>query len=317
MKLIIQIPCLNEEKTLPVTLQQLPRTIPGIDTIEVLIINDGSSDGTVEVARKMGVDHIVSFSSQQGLAKVFTAGIDKCLQLGADIIINTDADNQYRGEDIVKLIRPILDGKADMVVGERDIEHIKHFSFIKKKLQRFGSFIVRLVSDTNIRDATSGFRAYNREAAMKLNVLSSFSYTLETIIQASRKHITITHVPIRTNPQLRESRLFSTMAEYLIASIVTIGRILMVYRPLRVFLWIGGLIAFCGVGLCVRFLYFYFTTGGMGHIQSLILAAILLIISFQVVVLGLLASLIGANRFFIEDILYRVKKIDYSSKKEL
>ena len=315
MKLIIQIPCLNEEKSLPITLKQLPREISGIDTIEVLIINDGSSDDTVKVAKEMGVDHIVNFSSRQGLAKAFSAGIDKCLQLGADIIVNTDADNQYVGEDIAKLVRPILEGQADMVVGERDIEHIEHFSFVKKKLQRFGSCIIRLASGVDIRDATSGFRAYNREASMKLNVLSGFSYTLETIIQASRKNITIAHVPIRTNPKLRESRLFSNMTEYLAASILTILKILMVYRPLGVFLWIGGFIGFCGTVLCVRFLYFYFTMGGIGHIQSLILAAILLTISFQVVILGLLASLIGSNRFFIEDVLFRIKKMEHSSKK--
>jgi glycosyltransferase involved in cell wall biosynthesis len=316
MKLIIQIPCLNEEKTLPVTLKQLPREISGVDSIEVLIINDGSSDGTVEVAKKMGVDHIVNFSSRQGLAKAFSAGIDRCLQLGADIIVNTDADNQYRGGDIDKIVRPLLEGKADLVVGERDIESIAHFSFLKKKLQRFGSFIVRLLSDTGIRDATSGFRAYSREAAMKLNVLSDFSYTLETIIQARRKNITITSVSIRTNAKLRESRLFSHMAEYLVSSIATLLKIVMVYRPLGVFLLIGGVIAFGGIGLCVRFLYFYFTSGGVGHIQSLILAAVFLIISFQVVIMGLLASLIGANRSFIEEVLFRIKKMEYLSKKE-
>jgi len=315
MKLIIQIPCLNEEKTLPQTLEQLPGEIPGIDKIEVLIINDGSNDGTVGVAKEIGVDHIVNFSSRQGLANAFRAGINKSLQLGADIIVNTDADNQYKGEDIVKLVRPILEGKADMVIGERDIESIKHFSFIKKKLQRLGSFIVRLVSNTDIRDATSGFRSYNREAAMRLNVMSDFSYTLETIIQASKKNITVASVLIKTNPKLRESRLFSNMAEYLVASILTLSKILIVYRPLAVFLWIGGFIGFWGAVLCVRFLYFYFAMGGLGHVQSLVLAAILLIISFQVVILGLLASLIGANRFFIEDILYRVKKVEYSSKK--
>ena len=315
MKLIIQIPCLNEEKTLPQTFEQLPGEIPGIDKIEVLIIDDGSNDGTVGVAKEIGVDHIVKFSSRQGLANAFRAGINKSLQLGADIIVNTDADNQYKGEDIVKLVRPLLEGKADMVIGERDIESIKHFSFIKKKLQRLGSFIVRLVSNTDIRDATSGFRSYNREAAMKLNVMSDFSYTLETIIQASKKNITVASVLIKTNPKLRESRLFSNMAEYLVASILTLSKILIVYRPLAVFLWIGGFIGFWGVVLCVRFLYFYFAMGGVGHVQSLILAAIFLIISFQVVILGLLASLIGANRFFIEDILYRVKKVEYSSKK--
>jgi len=315
MKLIIQIPCLNEEKTLPQTFEQLPGEIPGIDKIEVLIIDDGSYDGTVGVAKEIGVDHIVKFSSRQGLANAFRAGINKSLQLGADIIVNTDADNQYKGEDIVKLVRPLLEGKADMVIGERDIESIKHFSFIKKKLQRLGSFIVRLVSNTDIRDATSGFRSYNREAAMKLNVMSDFSYTLETIIQASKKNITVASVLIKTNPKLRESRLFSNMAEYLVASILTLSKILIVYRPLAVFLWIGGFIGFWGVVLCVRFLYFYFAMGGVGHVQSLILAAIFLIISFQVVILGLLASLIGANRFFIEDILYRVKKVEYSSKK--
>ncbi len=316
MKLIIQIPCLNEEETLPITLKQLPREIPGIDTIEVLIINDGSTDGTVEVAKKAGVDHIVNFSSRQGLAKAFSEGIDASLHQGADIIVNTDADNQYRGEDIAKLVLPILEGKADMVVGERDIEGIAHFSFLKKKLQRLGSFMVRVLSDTEIRDVTSGFRVYSREAAMKLNVLSDFSYTLETIIQARRKNITIRSVSIRTNTKLRESRLFSHMAEYLVSSIATLLKIVMVYRPLGVFLWIGGVVALGGIGLCVRFIYFYFTSGGVGHIQSLILAAVFLIISFQVVILGLLASLIGANRSLIEEVLFRIKKMECLSKKE-
>jgi glycosyltransferase involved in cell wall biosynthesis len=316
MKLIIQIPCLNEEKTLPITLSQLPRKIAGIDTIEVLIVSDGSTDGTVKVAKKAGVHHIVSFSSRQGLAKAFSVGLDTCLHKGADIIVNTDADNQYCGEDIAKLIRPILQKEADMVVGERNIEEIAHFSFLKKKLQRFGSFMVRVLSNTAIRDATSGFRAYSREAALKLNVLSGFSYTLETIIQARRKNITIASVSITTNPKLRESRLFSNMAEYVYVSIATMLKIVMVYRPLGVFLLIGGVIALGGIGLCMRFLYFYFTSGGVGHIQSLILAAVLLIVSFQVAVLGLLASLIGTNRTFIEDILFRIKKMENASKKE-
>lgn len=315
MHLIIQIPCYNEEKTLSITLADLPKKIEGIDTIEYLIINDGSKDRTVEVAKENGVHHIVSFKNNQGLAKVFMAGIDACLRLGADIIVNTDADNQYCGEDIEKLVRPILDGQADMVIGERPINDIEHFSFIKKKLQRLGSWTVRKASHTNIPDAPSGFRAYSRDAALKLNVLSEYTYTLETIIQAGRKNMAITSVPIRTNKELRESRLFKSMWGYIKRSVFTILRIFIMYKPLRFFVWLGSIIFMMGLLLSFRFLYFYFSGSGAGNVQSLILSSILIMLGFQTGVVGLQADLISSNRKLLEDIKYRVKKMEYKENK--
>lgn len=311
MKLIIQIPCYNEEQTLPITLNDLPKRIDGIDTIEYLIINDGSTDRTVEVAKENGVHHEVSFKNNQGLAAGFMAGIDACLRLGADIIVNTDADNQYCGADIEKLVKPILDGKADMVIGERPIDGIEHFSWIKKKLQKLGSWTVRVASHTDIPDAPSGFRAYSREAALKLNVLSEYTYTLETIIQAGRKNMAITSVPIRTNVELRESRLFKSMLAYIKRSVFTIFRIFMMYKPLKFFTWLGSFIFLAGLLLGARFLYFFLSGNGSGHIQSLIFAAVLVMLGFQTVVIGLQADLIAANRKLLEDIQYRVRKIEY------
>ncbi|HEX9974359.1 MAG TPA: glycosyltransferase family 2 protein, partial [bacterium] len=276
-KLIIQIPCYNEEKTLPVTLQAIPRAIKGVDKVELLIIDDGSTDRTVEVALGHGVDHVVKLTNNKGLAEGFLNGLDACLRLGADIIVNTDGDNQYNGADIERLIEPIVNGKADIVVGDRQVDTIPHFSLLKKKLQHLGSWVVRQVSGTDIPDTTSGFRAFSREAALKLNVVSKFSYTLETIIQAGKKNIAITHVPVGTNDKLRESRLFKSTLNYVKRSISTIIRIYTMYEPIKTFFLIGGLIFSGGLILSLRYLYFYFFTpfGGQGHIQSVIMAAVL------------------------------------------
>lgn len=312
IKLIIQIPCYNEEETLPITLRELPKKIQGVDKIEVLVIDDGSTDRTIQVAKQNGVDHIVQLTTNQGLARSFAAGLDACLKLGADIIVNTDADNQYRGEDIVKLVQPILEKRADIVIGTRDIQNIKHFSIMKKILQRLGSSVVRTISNTNVPDTTSGFRAYNREAAMRINVFSGFTYTLETIIQAGSNGMAITHMPIQTNIKLRESRLFSSIGGYLIRSLTTIIRIYTMYNPLRVFTIASSLFIGIGLLLVARFLYFYFTLTEVqtGHIQSLIVASILLVIGFQIFLFGLLADITAKNRKLLEDVLFRVKKME-------
>jgi len=310
-KLIIQIPCYNEEETLPITLQNLPKNIEGISEIEVLIVNDGSTDNTIEVAHKSGVTHIVSLKKRRGLATVFATGIDASLKLGADIIVNTDADNQYKGQDIEKLITPILENKADLVIGNRDIDTIKQFSFLKKKLQKAGSRIVRYLSGLDTPDATTGFRAYTKEAALKLNVISEFTYTLETLIAAGNKGIAVENVEINTNPVERKSRLFKSIPEYIIKSAATLTRVYTMYRPLKVFLRIGALLFTAGTILGLRFVYFYVINKGYaGHIQSLILSAIFLILGFQIILLGLLADLISSNRKLIEEVLSRTKKIE-------
>jgi glycosyltransferase involved in cell wall biosynthesis len=309
-KLIIQIPCFNEEKTLPITLANIPKTFPGIDVVEILVIDDGSTDHTVAVALENGVHHIVRLTNNKGLAEGFMAGLDACLKLGADIIVNTDGDNQYNNQDIEKLILPILNGKADMVVGARPIEQIEHFSILKKKLQNLGSWVVRQISGTDIPDTTSGFRAFSREAALQLNVVSGFTYTLETIIQAGKKNVAVTHVPIRTNEKLRNSRLFKNMFSYIKRSMNTMFRIYTMYEPLKIFMMLGGIPFLGALLISTRYLYFYVVGDGQGHVQSLILAAVLYIVSFQVWVVGLLADLIGANRKLIEKILYRVKKLE-------
>ena len=316
MKLIIQIPCYNEEETLTVALNDLPKHIDGIDEIEYLIINDGSKDKTVEVAKKWGVHHIVSFKRNKGLAYGFMAGLDACLRNGADIIVNTDADNQYCADDIEKLVRPILEGKTDIVIGERPIDETEHFSPLKKKLQHFGSWTVRVASDSDIPDAPSGFRAYSREAAMRMNVVNEYTYTLETIVQAGRSKIAMTSVPIRTNAELRPSRLFNSMFGYVKKSMVTIVRAFMMYKPLRFFSIIGGIIFLIGFLIGVRFLVFLAQGEGNGHVQSLILSSTLLLLGFETFIVGLQADIIAANRKILEDIQYRIKKMDYDSHKE-
>ncbi len=316
MKLIIQIPCFNEEETLPITLNEIPKSFRGIDEVEVLIIDDGSEDKTVEVAQREGVDHIVRLTTNNGLAGSFTAGLDAALRLGADIIVNTDGDNQYCGEDIQKLIDPIISGEADMVIGDRNTKDIPHFSFVKKRLQVLGSWVVRQLSGTRIPDATSGFRAFSREAALRLNVISKYSYTLETVIQAGKKNIALTHVPIRTNKMLRPSRLFTSMYSYIKRSSATILRIYALYEPLKVFLVIGSVIFGTGMVISLRFLYYYIVNQGAGHIQSLILAAVLMIVGFQIVMIGLLSDIIAANRRLIEDVLHRIKRMEFKRPKQ-
>lgn len=311
MKLMIQIPCYNEAETLEVALNDLPKQIDGIDEIEYLIINDGSKDNTVEVARNWGVHYVVNFKKNKGLAKGFMAGIDACLRHGADIIVNTDADNQYCGEDIETIIRPILEGKADMVIGERPIDDTEHFSPIKKKLQHLGSWVVRKASHTNIPDAPSGFRAFSRDAAMRLNVVNDYTYTLETIVQAGRSRMAIISVPIRTNPELRSSRLFHSMWGYVKKSMLTILRTFMWYKPLYCFTMVALIPSLIGLGIGIRFLIYYCKGTGNGHIQSLILACTLLIIGFMTFVIGLLADTISANRKILEDVQYHVRKLDY------
>ena len=313
MKLIIQIPCLNESRTLPDTVAALPRQIPGVDQIETLVIDDGSTDDTSAVARQAGVDHILRFPRNRGLAKAYMGGIDACLRLGADIIVNTDADNQYCADDIPALIAPILQGTADLVVGDRQVETVDEFSTTKKKLQRIGSWVVRLASSTRVPDATSGFRAISREAALRMFVTSDFTYTLETLIQAGKAHLAVDAVPVRTNVKTRESRLFSSLPQYLRRSTSTIIRIYTMYRPLQAFLLLASLLFAGGTALGVRFLYYHFASGGQqaGHIQSLILAAVLLIVGFVVLLGGLLADLVGANRKLLEDVIIRLRRLEY------
>ena len=309
-KLIIQIPCLNEESTLGLTLAGLPRAVPGVDKVETLVIDDGSTDKTVDVARLHGVHHIISLPRHQGLAKAFTAGIEASLKAGGDIIVNLDADNQYCAEDIPELVAPILDGKAEIVIGARPVGEVVHFSPVKKLLQRLGSWVVRRASKTNIPDAPSGFRAMSRKAAMRLHVFSEYSYTLETIIQAGQKGMAITSVPVRINPDTRPSRLFNSIPSYIRRQISTIVRIFMTYRPFHFFA-VPGVLIFCsGLIISLRFLYFYLTAGGEGHIQSLILAALLMGAGFFLVVVGLLADLIGVNRNLLERLDWKVQQIE-------
>jgi glycosyltransferase involved in cell wall biosynthesis len=312
MKLIIQIPCYNEEKTLPHTFNDLPKHIKGIETIEYLIINDGSTDNTVAVAKELGIHHIVNFKRNRGLANGFKAGIDACLRLGADIIVNTDADNQYCGADIEKLIMPILKEKFDIVIGERPINTIKHFSWGKKKFQYLGSWVVRVVSNTKIPDAPSGFRAYSREAAMQLNVINEYTYTLETIIQAGQNKMAITSVLINTNDEMRKSHLFKNIWIYISRSATVIFRSFLMYKPLRTFLFIAFLFIIFGLILDIRFLILFFTGDKNYHTPSLILATTFIIIGIQTGIMGFVADLISSNRKILEDIQRRVKNIDYS-----
>ncbi len=316
MKLIIQIPCYNEAETLEIALNDLPKHIDGIDEIEYLIINDGSKDNTVEVAKAWGVNYVVNFKRNKGLAKGFMAGLDACLRNGADIIVNTDADNQYCGEDIEKLVRPIIEGKTDIVIGERPIDKTEHFSPLKKKLQHLGSWVVRKASKSEIPDAPSGFRAYSREAAMRLNVTNEYTYTLETIVQAGREKIAMESVPIRTNGELRPSRLFSSMFGYVKKSMVTIIRAFIMYKPLQFFTTVGMIPFLIGVALGIRFLVYFFMGDANGHIQSLILASTLLMMGFMTIVIGLQADIIAKNRKILEDVQYHVRKLDYDKKDE-
>jgi len=311
MKLIIQIPCFNEECTLPLTVQDLPIKVEGIDDIEYLVIDDGSRDLTIETARELGVHHVVNFPNNRGLAKSFMAGIDASLRLGADIIVNTDGDNQYRGQEIEKLVRPILEERADIVVGDRQVDSIKHFSLFKKKLQKTGSWVVRLASGTEVTDATSGFRAYSREAALRLNTLSEFSYTLETIIDAGRRKAAIENVKVGTNEKLRDSRLYKGIWHYLEKSATTIIRTYTMFKPLRVFLPLGVIVFLLGFLIGLRYIYFFSLGQGTGHVQSLILSSILLTSGVHLVVFGLLADAISANRKIIDEILYRLKRQEY------
>jgi glycosyltransferase involved in cell wall biosynthesis len=311
MKLIIQIPCYNEANFLPVVLHDLPREVDGFEKVEWLVIDDGSTDATVEVATAHGVDHIISFTKNQGLARGFLSGLDACIKLGADVIVNTDADNQYRAADIPSLVKPILEKRAEIVVGVRPIHEIKHFSPVKKILQRLGSRVVRFVSKTDIMDAPSGFRAISREAALRLNVYNDYTYTLETIIQAGQKNMSIISVPVHVNEDLRPSRLVVSIPDYIRRSLVTIIRIFVVYKPFRFFMTIGLLLFASGFLIGLRFLYYYFfTAGGGGHIQSLILVAILLGIGFQTMLSAFLADLHAVNRRLMEDIQFRMKELE-------
>lgn len=310
MKLIVQIPCYNEESTLPETVRDIPRQIQGIDAVEILVVDDGSTDRTVAVAREIGVDHIVQNINNKGLAAAFLAGLDACLRRGADIIVNTDGDNQYRGGDIGALVAPILKGEADLVIGDRRTDTIAHFSGPKRRLQWLGSMVVRLLSQTDVADAVSGFRAFSREAAMKMNVVSRFTYTIETVIQAGKQQLAVASVPIGTNEQRRESRLIDSVPRFIGRSIATMIRTYTMYKPLRVFTYIGLAFVLGGLIPSVRFLIYYFAGQSAGHVQSLILAAILFIVGFQVIVIGLLADIISVNRRLMEETLVRVKRIE-------
>lgn len=314
MKLVIQIPCYNEEKSLPVTLADLPKHINGVDEIEVLIINDGSTDKTVQTAKEHGIKHIVEMPHNCGLAKAFVAGINSSLALGADIIVNTDADNQYCASDIEKLIQPILNNEADIVIGSRPVSQIEHFSPLKKLLQKLGSCVMRMVSSTSVEDAPSGFRAFSRNTALQLNVFDNYTYTLETIIQARAKGLQLVCVPISVNPDLRESKLVKNMFDYIRRSVFTMLRMFIIYRPFRFFSILAGLFLFIGMLIGARFLWYYMSGNGTGHIQSLILSAILIITGVQVGVIGVLSELLAINRKLLEDIQRRLKLQDLKKK---
>ncbi len=310
MKLIVQIPCYNEEGTLAQTVRDIPRVIEGVDSVELLIVDDGSRDRTIEVAQECGVDHIVQHRHNSGLARAFRSGLEACLAQGADIIVNTDGDNQYPGPDIPKLIRPILDGDADIVIGDRQTSKIAHFSWLKKQLQRFGSAYVRQLSGVQVPDAVSGFRALSREAALRINIVSSFSYTIEMLIQAGNKKLAVASVPVATNPKVRESRLFRSIPYFLARSFETIVRMYAMYRPLKVFSVISLGFLVLGAVPVLRFLYFYFSAGGAGHVQSLILGGVLIVMGFVALLIGLVADLINFNRRLIETTLVKVSRIE-------
>jgi glycosyltransferase involved in cell wall biosynthesis len=310
MKLIIQIPCFNEELTLPQTFRDLPTMIEGIDAIEVLVIDDGSRDETVRVARELGVNHVVHLAHNRGLATAFVKGLEAALLLGADIVVNTDGDNQYRGMDIANLVRPILDGRADIVVGDRGVMEVAEFSPLKRRLQKLGSLVVKVASGLDTPDATSGFRALSREAALRTIILNQYSYTLESLIQAGAHRMAVAYVPVTVNPKTRKSRLMRNIPHYLMNSGVTILRSYAMYRPLKVFLFLGMLMISGGLIIGGRFLWFYFQGMGTGRVQSLLLAAILLIAGFQSCLIGLVADLIGFNRGILEETLYRLRRLE-------
>ena len=313
MKVIVQIPCLNEEATLPEALAAIPRAIPGVERVEVLVIDDGSTDRTSQVARAHGADHIVRFPRHRGLARGFMAGLDAALRLGADVIVNIDADNQYRGDEIPRLIAPILAGEAEMVVGDRGVGQVAHFSWTKQRLQTLGSWVVRKVSGTALSDVTSGFRALTRDAALRINIVSEFTYTLETVIQAGKKQLAVAQVPI-TAQQTRPSRLFGSTWEYLKRSGATILRIYAMYEPFKVFLIVGGVLFSAGVALGLRYAWFWWIGEIRGHVQSAILSVLLLILGFQTLQWGVMADLIASNRKLIEDLLYRIRKMELDKR---
>ncbi len=310
MKVIIQIPCFNEEGTLPQTLADLPREIAGTDAVEILVIDDGSTDRTAEVAREHGVHHVVRHNQNRGLASAFRTGLDACLRLGADIIVNTDADNQYSGADVPNLIAPILEGRADIVIGDRQTDSIEHFSYVKKKLQRLGSFVVRRLSHTDVPDAVSGFRAISREAALRVNIFSFFSYTTEMLVQAGKHRLNIVSIPVGVNPETRESRLFTSIPRFIEQSALTIIRAYAMYYSLRVFFLIGTVLSVIGVLPIIRFLFFYLQGEYSGHIQSLVLGGVLMTMGFLALLIGLVADLIAFNRQLLERILARLRRLE-------
>jgi glycosyltransferase involved in cell wall biosynthesis len=314
VKLLIQIPCYNEAQVLADTIQSLPDRLPGVDAIEVLVVDDGSQDETIQVARELGAHHVVKLSQHLGLATAFMTGLEHCLRQGADLIVNTDADNQYNAEDIQALIAPILAGKADLVIGDRGVATQQNFTPLKRLLQSIGSWFITRVSGVQTPDATSGFRALSREAALRTIVLSEYTYTLETLIQAGANRMAVVYVPVRTNPQTRPSRLMRGIPHYLTHSGETILRAYTMYRPLRVFTLIGGILLLSGIALGIRFLYFYFNGQGTGHVQSVILAAVLGIIGFQTLLIGLLADLISFNRKISEQLLYRLRRLELNQR---
>jgi len=311
MKLIIQIPCLNESETLAIALAELPREVEGFDTVEWLIIDDGSTDSTAEVARHNGVNHVISHPVNRGLAEAFMTGINACLKLGADVVVNTDADNQYNGADIPALTAPILAGTAEIVIGARPISETEHFSWVKKALQRLGSWAVRVASRTEVADAPSGFRAISREAAMRLNVFNAYTYTLETIIQAGQSNMRVVSVPVRTNADLRPSRLVKSIPSYVKRSLITIVRVFVIYKPLKFFATFGALFSLAGVIAGFRFLWFYYSGNGDGHIQSVILCALLIIVGLLFFLMGVIGDLIATNRKILERIDMRLQHIGY------